>query len=97
LFGNLSGKSRWISIDNPEIPDEFLKEEWLEGEEENSGPAGERHVESFVDNEEKGWTGEQIWGFAILDGERYHVRRVIIRKGEEALKVRLVYNWQGKK
>jgi len=96
VFGNLVGKSRWISIDNPEIPDEFLKEGWLEGEEENGGPNGERHVESFVDNEEKGWTGEQIWGFAIVDEKRYYTRRVVIKKGEETLKVRLVYNWQGK-
>jgi len=97
LFGNLSGKSRWISIDNPEIPDEFLKEGWQEGEEENGGPNGERHVESFVANEEKGWTAEQIWGFAIVDEKRYYTRRVVVKKGEETLRVRLVYNWQVKK
>jgi len=97
IFGSLKGKSRWITIDSPEIPDDFLKEGWIEGEEENGGPNGERHIESFVDNEEKGWTGEQIWGFAIIDGKRYYTRRVIITKGSEALKVRLVYNWQGKK
>jgi hypothetical protein len=97
IFGSMKGKSRWITIDNPEIPDDFLKEGWIEGEEENGGPNGERHIESFVDNEEKGWTGEQIWGFAIIDGKRYYTRRIIITKGSEALKVRLVYNWQGKK
>jgi hypothetical protein len=54
-------------------------------------------VESFVNNEEKEWTAEQIWGFAIVDSQRYYTRRVVVKKGEEALKVRLVYNWQGKK
>jgi hypothetical protein len=96
IFGNLSGKSRWVSIDNPEIPDQFLKEGWLEGEEENGGPNGERHIESFVINEENGWTAEQIWGFAIVDGQRYYTRRVVVAKGEEKRMVRFVYNWEGK-
>lgn len=76
--------------------DAFLREEWLEGEEENSGPNGERHIQSYAVNEERGWTADQVWGFAIIDGKRYHTRRVVIRKGSEVLKVRLVYNWQGK-
>lgn len=97
LFGNLKGRSRWITLDNPEIPDSFLKEGWLEEDAENGGPNGERHVESYVINDEKGWDGEQIWGFSIVDGKRYYTRRVIIKKGDTALKVRLVYNWQGKK
>ena len=58
---------------------------------------GEKHVESLAVNEEKGWTARQIWGFAIVDGKRYYTRRVVVSKGSEVLKVRLVYNWQGKK
>jgi len=92
----MKAKSRWTTIENPEIPDPWLKEGWLDGEEENGGPAGERHVESYVDQEEKGWTGEQIWGFAIIDGKRYYTRRVVVTKGEEVLKVRMVYDWHGK-
>ncbi|KAE9367748.1 hypothetical protein N431DRAFT_416569 [Stipitochalara longipes BDJ] len=97
IFGNLKGKSRWLTIDHPEITDGFLKEGWIEGEEENAGPNGERHIESAVVNEEKGWSAVQIWGFAIIDGTRYYTRRVVVTKGSEVLKVRLVYNWQGKK
>jgi len=89
IFGDLNGRSRWIKLDNPEIPDPFLLEDWLDAEGE--------FVESYVDNENAGWTGEQIWGFATVNGERYHVRRVIVKKGDTALKVRLVYDWQGKK
>ena len=54
-------------------------------------------MESYVDNEEKGWSGQQIWGFAIIEGKRYYTRRVVIKKGSEVMKVRLVYSWQGKK
>jgi hypothetical protein len=78
------------------VDDDFLKEDWLEGEEEKSGPEGEKHVQSFVDNSEKGWTAEQIWGFAVLDGARYYTRRITVKKGSEVLKVRLVYDWQKK-
>ena len=53
-------------------------------------------MESYVDAE-KGWTGDQIWGFAIIDGKRYYTRRVKIVKGKDILKVRMVYNWGGKK
>ncbi|KAH8653154.1 hypothetical protein BGZ60DRAFT_387045 [Tricladium varicosporioides] len=94
LFGSLKGKSRWIKVED--LDDAFFKDGWLEGEEENGGPNGERHVQSFVENSEKGWTAGQSWGFAIIDGKRYYTRRVVVTKGSEVLKVRLVYNWQGK-
>jgi len=94
IFGALKGRSRWLGLDIVEDP--FLKDGWLEGEEEASGPEGEKHMESYV-VAEKGWTGDQIWGFAIIDGQRYHTRRVVITKGDTVLKARLVYNFQGKK
>jgi len=67
----------------------------LEGEEEKAGPNGELFIESWVTNEEKGWTGDQIWGFAIVDGKRYYTRRVVVTKGDTALKVRMVYDYRG--
>jgi len=91
IFGHLKGKSRWL---NPaDVPDEWMKEDFLTADEEKGGPNGELFVESYVENEEKGWTGDQIWGFAVIDGVRYYVRRVTIVKGDTTLKVRLVYNW----
>ena len=78
-----------------EVEDPFLKDGWLERDEEVGGPGGEKNIESWVFNEEKGWTGDQIWGFAVVDEKRYYTRRVTVRKDDEALSVRLVYNWQG--
>ena len=89
IFGKLKGQTRWCTLDM--IDDSFLKEGWLESEEEAGGPNGEKHVQSYVEAD-KGWTGNQIWGFAIIDGKRYYTRRVVIAKGKEVLKVRLVYN-----
>ncbi|CZR61253.1 uncharacterized protein PAC_11149 [Phialocephala subalpina] len=94
VFGKLKGRSRWIDLSG--VEDSFLKDGWLE-DNESSGPAGEKHIESWVENSEKGWTADQIWGFAIIDGKRYYVRRVVVKKGDTVLKARLVYNWQGKK
>lgn len=76
----------------------YLSEGWEEGEAETGGPGGERHIESFVANEEVRWTARQIWGFAVVDGKRYYVRRVVVRRigGEECLMWRGVYNWQGR-
>jgi hypothetical protein len=94
IFGDLNGRNRWVTLD--QVDDDFLKEEWLEGDEEKGGPEGEKHVQSFVKNERSGWTAEQIWGFSIVDGKRYYTRRVTVIKGDKVMKVRLVYNWSGK-
>lgn len=97
IFGKLKGKSRWIATGSPEYEalDQFMRDGWLE-EGEEGGPNGETHVQSWVVNEERGWTAEQIWGFAIIEEKRYYTRRVVATKGDEVLVVRLVYDWQGK-
>jgi hypothetical protein len=88
IFGKLSGKTRFIAADA--IEDAFLKEGWLEGDEEKGGPAGETHIESAV-VADAGWSASMIWGFADIDGERRYVRRVVVKKGSQELKARLVY------
>jgi hypothetical protein len=93
LFGKLEGKSRWTDI--TAVEDSWLKEGWLEGDEEKGGPNGELFIQSYVENNERGWTGDQIWGFAIIDGVRYYTRKVLFKKGDKTMKVRLVYNWYG--
>jgi hypothetical protein len=104
LFGDLKGRSRYTTIDTileeskekgEAIQEDakFLSEGWLP--ETREGDV----VESFVDNEGKGWTGWQIWGFAELDvddkKERWFVRRFVVRKGVEVQRIRLVYEWAG--
>ncbi|PYI03462.1 hypothetical protein BO78DRAFT_322616 [Aspergillus sclerotiicarbonarius CBS 121057] len=47
-------------------------------------------------SEEMGWTMEQVWGFEMIQGRRYHTRRVVVlsKSGDYAL-ARLVYKLQG--
>lgn len=94
IFGKLQGKNRWVSLDD--IEDDFLKEGWLTGDEEKGGPAGELLVESLADQLDKKWTANQIWGFAVIDGERRYTRHVKVTKGDKVLKINMVYDWQGK-
>ena len=57
IFGDCKGKSRWVKVqDLEEGPDkEWLSTGWLE---EGNGEM----VHSFVVNEERGWTAEQVSG-----------------------------------
>lgn len=95
-FGELKGRSEWIAPGSPkwDALDAYLKEAWEEDDAEKGGPNGETHVHSFVINEERGWTAEQIWGFAIVEESRYYTRRVVVKKGKESLSIRLVYDRQ---
>ena len=86
IFGTLKGRSRWVKLGDVD-DDAFLKEGYddMEGE----------HVQSYVENEEKGWTADQVWGFEEINGERRYVRHVVVRKGEDWKQARLVYDYQG--
>lgn len=78
-----------------EIEDDFLKSGWLSGEAEATGPGGKDHVLSFVENVDSHWTAEQIWGFMEIEGQRRYARNIVIRKGDERVNLRLVYDYQG--
>lgn len=84
-FGTVLGRSRWTNLDRSDL-DPYLKEGWEDAD-------GDQFLDSLAINEEKGWTAQQIWGFAIVDGNRYHVRKAVVTKGDEAVKCRFVYNY----
>lgn len=99
VFGTMQNRSRWTGIKgNAESGDGTALESWLaEGWlEKGAGAEGAQHIQNWVVNEKAGWTAEQIWGFAMVNGLRYHVRKFLVRKGDEVVKVRMVYNWKGR-
>ncbi|KAJ5570031.1 uncharacterized protein N7459_009461 [Penicillium hispanicum] len=63
-----------------------------EGEEFGEGEG--LFVQSFVVNDQSGWTAEQVWGFELVDGERRHTRRVAVTKNGQVELARLVYTFQ---
>ncbi|OJJ57417.1 hypothetical protein ASPSYDRAFT_204800 [Aspergillus sydowii CBS 593.65] len=58
-----------------------------------------KHVwlHTFVRNFDTGWVAEQVWGFEVINGKRYHTRRILSAntKGEYVLG-RLVYSFVGR-
>jgi hypothetical protein len=86
IWGKVRGHSRYVKLS--EIEDSYLREGW-----ENSD--GE-FVEGYVESAKDGWSAQQIWGFAVVDGERRHVRRILAKKpGWEEQRIRMVYDWRG--
>ncbi|EEH45413.1 uncharacterized protein PADG_01563 [Paracoccidioides brasiliensis Pb18] len=55
--------------------------------------ANDYFMQSWVRSQESGWTGEQIWGFEMVDGVRRHTRRIVVAKDGQVEKVRLVYTF----
>lgn len=108
IFGTVNGRSRWINIENIKepLPDDFtytdeeikfLSEGWIDSDSENGGPNGERLIESFAVNTKDNWIARQIWGFAMVNGSRYYVRRTIVKQisgKKDAQRVRLVYSYK---
>lgn len=99
LFGKVNGRSFFATAEalpatiKEELGgDEFLAEDWLKGEEEQTGPDGALHVVNWVEAE-AGWTAAQVWGFQTIGGERRYARNIVIRKGDKAEELRLVYDF----
>jgi pyruvoyl-dependent arginine decarboxylase (PvlArgDC) len=76
-----------------ELTDDFLKEGWAAEHTAEGDDAVilESYTESLADT----WTATQIWGFAEVQGERRHVRRILAEKEGKTERIRLVYNYQG--
>lgn len=87
IFGKVKGKSRWIALS--EVSEPWMKEGWLP--EMSEGDT--KMIQSYVESVGNGWTADQIWGFAEVNGERRYVRRAIVRKGKDEKKTRLVYDY----
>jgi hypothetical protein len=91
FFGEVAGRSRWVTIDEARQTGVVAEgeAEWLESE----GDGKLVHAEGSKEGE---WEASHLWGFEIVEGERRHTRRVRVRnsKGEE-LRVRMVYDFVG--
>ena len=86
IFGKVRGRTRWIKLS--EVQDEYLKKGWNKETEEDDV------IENYIESVGSGWTAHGVWGFEQLEGKRYHVRHVIIKKKGEAKRAKLVYDYQ---
>ncbi|KAF4535179.1 hypothetical protein DIS24_g2792 [Lasiodiplodia hormozganensis] len=92
VFGKVKGRTRRITL--ADLPDDedgkFMKEGWDE-----STIEGGDLIETFVENQDSGWTANQTWGFELKDGVRKHTRHVVVKAGEKVLREKLVYDYNG--
>ena len=51
-------------------------------------------IESTNESVKGGWTAQQIYGFAEINGERKQVRKAVGKKGNQVENVRIVYDWK---
>jgi hypothetical protein len=55
-------------------------------------------LQSFVRNVDSGWTAEQIWGFEMINGERFYTRRIAATSADgEYVLVRMVISFLKRK
>ncbi|KAF1812401.1 hypothetical protein P152DRAFT_436660 [Eremomyces bilateralis CBS 781.70] len=94
IFGFVKGTSTWVQLSELDDNDEdeaFLKDGWDKGTQEIG------LVKNHVESQGNGWVGRQTWGFADIDIdgkiERRHTRRVVVTKGSEAKRIRMVYDF----
>jgi hypothetical protein len=91
FFGEVSGRSRWVSVAEARETGVVSEGEgeWIEGDSEGMLI----HAEGRKEGE---WEASHLWGFEVVEGERRHTRRVRVSnsKGEE-LRVRMVYDFVG--
>lgn len=97
MFGTQLVRSSWLclpaedktTVTTPSAIDEYLLEGWLQ--EEPAGAPGHIHVS--VVNKKARWQAQQVWGFATVEGQRRFVKKFVVTRGDEAARVRIVYDW----
>lgn len=92
VFGTQVVNTSWVHLKSEHSKglEGWLREGWLEGD-DNASP-GNIHVS--VKHDKAGWTAHQVWGFAMVEGKRYFVKRFLVQKGSSDAKVRMVYEWK---
>ena len=87
IWGKVRGRGHYTKL--AEIDDPYLREGWTE--ECVNGDVVEGVAESVTDS----WKARQVWGFATIDGQRRHVRKIHAKRpGWKDLRIRMVYDWK---
>ncbi|GAB7364147.1 hypothetical protein MBLNU230_g4698t1 [Neophaeotheca triangularis] len=93
IWGKVKGATSYVQPSQI-TEDAYLLEGWSSSSSSSNENENNDLIRSEVHSQSSTWTALQIWGFAQVDGQRRHVRRVLAKKGDEVLRIRLVYDWQ---
>ncbi|KAJ5523887.1 hypothetical protein N7494_010537 [Penicillium frequentans] len=87
LFGKIRVSQGWANAKELNQEDHFL----VEGMEED--------MDSFIhlktEHLDHNTVTHQAWGFEEIEGTRYHSRHIVGKKGDEVVRVKLVYDYLG--
>jgi hypothetical protein len=92
FFGTVDGRSRWVNVEEGRKSGivEQGEGDWIEGDSE------EKLIQAEGKKPNGEWEAAHLWGFEIVNGERRHTRRVLVKNNkDEKLKVRMVYDYVG--
>ncbi|KAI0788529.1 hypothetical protein C8Q75DRAFT_807740 [Abortiporus biennis] len=93
IFGAVYNKARRVHLED-EIKSPFLRAGWTD-DVEKFGAINTMAV-SDPSKGGKKWVAEQVWGFALINGERRHTRHVaFVGPNGEVVNAKLVYDYQG--
>ncbi|ROV90542.1 hypothetical protein VSDG_07461 [Cytospora chrysosperma] len=84
LFGKGKARAKWVKKE--EVTDEYLAKGWEDGSDELI------MMQTTLD---AGSISTLVHGFELVDGNRHYVRHVVVIKGSETAKVRMVYDYVG--
>lgn len=83
-------KSRRVTVDK--VENDWQRDGWLPDTYEHG--ALEAFSKSDTERSGKTWAADQIWGFAITEGERFYTRRVYFTGPEkQIIRARFVYDY----
>lgn len=85
LFGKITGRTRWAEL--TDLPSPWLSSGWEDGT--------TKVVLMTTEHLDVNAVTYQAGALEIFKGERRYVRHVEVRKGEEVLQVKLVYDYLG--
>lgn len=89
LFGKVRSKTRWAGATDLDEVDEFLAAGF------DTEVAQPLFVHIMTEHLDNGVVTHQAWGFEQVEGNRFHTRHIVVKKGEEAVRVKLVYDYLG--
>ena len=85
IYGKVRESIQWRKLE--ELDSDYLRQGFESGTTEV--------ILSTMEHLENGTTTDIAYGFEVIDGVRYHTRRIFGKKGDEAILNRVVYDWVG--
>lgn len=94
-FGSVVEQCGWSDLS--EIDDAFLVSGWrFSGSDDSTATTGKGQlVKQHTTCEKGGWERTVLWGFADIEGQCFHVRRIRCHSRDRVVHCKTVYTWAG--